>query len=253
MISHAPEQPAWYIHTSGTGILTFEDSRAKTCGILREKEYDDWDGIHELINLPDDAFHRNVDKIVLKAGLELPDNIKTAIVCPCAVYGPGRGPGNIRSTQAYTLATTILKRGRGIRVGDGKNIWHQVHIQDLSTLYLTLGEAAVLGGGRATWGRQGYYFAENGSFAWGDIQRSITLAAYEKKFIPTSQVDVLDYEQTARVDLKGPYRWGSAVDSVCRPGFLVVPGRGCLSIFDISRQHTRKWRFFSATCLLDRG
>ncbi|KAL1962583.1 hypothetical protein VTN77DRAFT_9376 [Rasamsonia byssochlamydoides] len=208
--AHTPDRPAWYIHTSGTGILAWEDTRNETIGILREKEYNDWDGIDEVTNLPDDALHRNVDKIILAAGKEYADRVKTAIVCPPTIYGPGRGSGNTRSIQAYLFATAVLKRGKGFVVGEGKNVWHQVHIQDLSNVYLALGEAAAAGGGNATWGsKEGYYFAENGSFVWGDVQRAISKAAADKKLIPTAEIDSLDKEQAAAQHPWGPYVWGS--------------------------------------------
>ncbi|KAF4912791.1 hypotheticall protein [Colletotrichum viniferum] len=189
---HPAERPGWYIHTSGTGILTFEDGRAKTCGTHRTKVYDDWD-----------------DKIVTET-IGLPSkNFKTAIVCPCCIYGPGRGPGNTKSTQVYTLATTVLERGKGIRIGDGENIWHQIHIQDLSNLYLALAEAAASGGGKATWDEEGYYLAENGSFSWGDVEKAVAQAAFDKGLIKTSELDVLDWDGVVKEDPKGPYRWGS--------------------------------------------
>ncbi|KAI8158480.1 hypothetical protein K4K49_002651 [Colletotrichum sp. SAR 10_70] len=203
------QRPGWYIHTSGTGILTIEDGRAKTCGTHRTKVYDDWDGVSELLNLSDDAFHRNVDKIVTDTIAWPSKNFKTAIVCPCCIYGPGRGPGNTKSVQVYTLATTVLKRGKGIRIGDGENIWHQVHVQDLSSLYLALAEAAASGGSKATWDDEGYYLAENGSFSWGDVEKAVAQAAFEKGLIKTSELDVLDWDGTVKEDPKGPYRWGS--------------------------------------------
>jgi hypothetical protein len=37
--------------------------------------------------LPDEAFHRNVDKIVLEAGAQHAASVKTAVVCPPTIYG----------------------------------------------------------------------------------------------------------------------------------------------------------------------
>lgn len=206
---HTPQNPVWLIHTSGTGILTFEDIRASSYGIERAKEYNDWDGINEVTSIPDDALHRNVDKIILEAGLRAPDSIKTAIVCPPTIYGPGRGPGNQKSVQAYLFTDAVLKRKRGFLVGQGKNVWHQIHVQDLSNVYLALGEAAAAGGGQATWGDQGYYFAENGSFVWGDVQRAIAKAAFEKKLIPSPEAEPLPDAKVAELNPRGLYAWGS--------------------------------------------
>lgn len=206
---HTPKNPLWLIHTSGTGILTFEDFRASSYGIERQKEYNDWDGINEVTNLPDDALHRNVDKVILEAGTSNPSSVKTAIVCPPTIYGPGRGPGNQKSMQAYMLSAAVLKRKKGLLVGQGKNVWHQIHVQDLSNVYLALGEAAAAGGGKATWGNQGYYFAENGSFVWGDIQRAVAKAAFEKKLISSPEVEPLPDDKVAELHPFGLYAWGT--------------------------------------------
>jgi len=206
---HTAEKPVWLIHTSGTGILTVEDDRAKTYGIERPKEYNDWEGIDELIHLPDDAFHRNVDKIILGAGQRAPDAVKTAVVCPCTIYGPGRGPGNNKSAQVYWLTSAVLKRQKGLLVGQGKNIWHEVHVQDLSDVYLALGEAAVAGGGKATWGNKGYYFTENGSFCWGDVQREVAKVAFEKKLISSPEVEPLTDEEVSELHPFKLYAWGT--------------------------------------------
>lgn len=206
---HTPERPLWLIHTSGTGILTIEDQRADTCGIERPKQYNDWEGVSELVNLPSDAFHRNVDEIILGTGLQNSASVKVAVVCPPTIYGPGRGPGNTKSIQAYLLSAAVLKRKQGFLVGKGENVWHQVHVQDLSDVYLALGEAASEGGGKATWNEEGYYLAENGSFVWGDIQRAVAQSAFEKKLIPSPDVESLDAAQTTEVFFAGKYAWGS--------------------------------------------
>jgi hypothetical protein len=206
---HTPERPLWLIHTSGTGILTVEDQRARTYGIERPKEYNDWEGVAELIDLPEDAFHRNVDEIIIGIGRRDPFSTRCAIVCPPTIYGPGRGACNTKSIQAYLLSAAVIKRGKGFLVGKGENVWHQVHVQDLSNVYLALGEAAAEGGGKATWNEEGYYFAENGSFVWGDIQRKVAEEAYAQKLISSPAVDSLDDKQTTEILSAGLYAWGS--------------------------------------------
>ena len=150
-----------------------------------------------------------MDKIVLAAGHDASDRVKTAIVCPPTIFGPGRGPGNTRSAQAYRLASAVIKRKKGIQVGEGKNIWHSVHVQDLSDLFLAVGEAAAGGGGKATWGDEGYYFAENGQFEWGEIQRSIAQAASQKNLIPSPEPDIVNGDQADSIAPAGAYMWGT--------------------------------------------
>ncbi|KAJ5949548.1 hypothetical protein N7454_001132 [Penicillium verhagenii] len=206
---HSPERPLWLIHTSGTGNLMVEDMRASTWGCERSKQFNDWEGVDELMNLPDDAVHRKVDKIIIEAGKGAPDRVKTAIICPPSIYGPGRGSGNQKSVQTYWYAEAVIKRKRGFLVGEGKNIWHHVHIQDLSDLYLRLGDAAAAGGGDATWNDKGYYLAENGCFVWGDFERAVTKSAYDQKLIPSCEVDALSDEQVTEVHSLGLRFWGA--------------------------------------------
>lgn len=207
---HTSERPVWIIHTSGTSILSIEDQRACSYGIERTKEYNDWEGVSELVNLPADAVHRNVDEIILGASKCNPTAVKTAIVCPPTIYGPGRGPGNQKSIQAYLLAAAVLKRKRGFLVGAGENVWHQVHIQDLSKIYMILAESAAAGGGKATWNEEGYYLAENGPFLWGDIQRAVAQAAFDMRLIPSPEVEELnDAARIAEIFPAAIYAWGS--------------------------------------------
>ena len=178
-----------WIHTSGTYIIARPNQSSDTYGYDDGEFYDDWDGVTELTSLPDDAAHRDIDKIVLATGS---DKIKTAIVCPPTIYGLGRGPDNRHSQQAYQSAENILRNKKGFIYGEGKNVWHHVHVHDLSDLYVALGEAAVNGGGAATWNEKGYYLAENGTFEWGQILRGIAQYAHEQGYIPSSEVEKID-------------------------------------------------------------
>jgi nucleoside-diphosphate-sugar epimerase len=151
---------------------------------------------------------------VLAASEQYPGKISTAIVCPPCIYGPGRGPDNQRSMQAYRMASAALKRGKGFQVLEGKNIWTEVHVQDLSNVYLALVAAALEGGGKATWNDEGYYFAENGDIVWGDIAKGIAKAAHDKGLIKTADVDGVSTEEADQLTSAGSYLWG--MNSRCR-------------------------------------
>lgn len=84
---HSKEKPGFWLHTGGTGILTYEDSDDGRLGEHSDKEYNDLDGIDELTGLPDHAFHRNIDKIVLETTTKHNDSVKATIVCPPTIYG----------------------------------------------------------------------------------------------------------------------------------------------------------------------
>lgn len=201
--------PKYLIHTSGTGVLSWADFEENTFGFRREHTYNDWDGIKEVTSLPDAALHRNVDKIVLAASKGAGE-IKTAIVCPPCIYGPGRGPGNQDSLQVYKYSAATLKRGKGFIINDGTNIWTESHIRDLSNVFLGLVTSALEpNNGKATWNEDGYYFSETGTFAWGDIGKAIAKIAHEKKLIDTNEVDVITTEDADKLLPFGSYLWGT--------------------------------------------
>lgn len=192
--------PAYLIHTSGTGIASSADVERNVFGEQTAHVYNDWDAIKEVTSFPDSYAHRNVDKIVLAASAKNPGNIFTAIVCPPMIYGPGRGPGNKRSVQVYNLTKATLQRGKAFKINAGENIWHEVHVQDLSNVFLGLVTAAMQpGGGKATWNDEGYYFAENGAFAWGDISALIGKIAKEKGLIESAEVDSLTADEANKL------------------------------------------------------
>ncbi|KAK5116776.1 hypothetical protein LTR62_007450 [Meristemomyces frigidus] len=168
----------YWLHTGGTGILTYEDDEKGRLGEHSDKEYNDWSGVKELTNLPATAFHRNVDEIVLSTGEKHGDNVKVALVCPPTIYGRGRGPVATRGRQAYELTKLILTAQYIPVVGEGKARWNNVHVSDLARLFTLLVEAAAEPEKRSTdagevWGGNVYYFAENGEHVWTELAERI--------------------------------------------------------------------------------
>ena len=199
---HSKEKPGYWLHTGGTGILTWEDSENDRLGEWSEKEYNDWTGVDELTSLPDSAFHRNVDKVVLEAGIKHGDVIKTNIVCPPTIYGEclqprqyyshnlthhpgnGRGPVNPRCRQVYELAKLVLTGQYVPIIGPGKARWNYIHVADLADVYVLLVEAAVAGNTDAElWGAKGYTLTERGEHIWGDLARTVGKKAIELGYL----------------------------------------------------------------------
>lgn len=183
--------------------------------------FNDRDGVGELVSQPDRAAHRVVDKIVLAASANH-SHVKTAIVCPPAIYGSGRGPDNQRSQQVYLGAKYILENKKGFMSGKGRNIWHEVHVRDLSELYRLLGEAAASGSEKATWNEQGYYLAENGSFVWGDVFRAITKITHERGWIVSDECPGLDVSELQKLSPYGHLMWGTNSRGVSRRGKVLL-------------------------------
>jgi len=214
----AQSKPTFLIHTSGTGILLYDDfERLRSFGEkLGEKVFDDLEGVSEVTSLPDASAHREVDKIILEAGTTLADKVKTAIVCPPTIYGKGRGPDNQRSQQVPELAHAALKTGQAIRVNQGQTYWGHVHVHDLSALFLKLVEEAAVGGSTAewpgkpaTWGSEGYYFCENGEHIWGEVSQWIADEAHKQGLIKTSEVRSVTPEEAKNFTQFDQASWSS--------------------------------------------
>lgn len=193
--------PSYWIHTSGTGVLCWKTMEDKSYGEAGGEVYDDWSNIGKVTSLPDQALHRNVDKIVLAAHEK--EGVKTAIVCPPLIYGKGRGPGNTRSVQLPLAAKVTLQLKKGFKVGKGENRWGAIHVADLSRLYVRLGEAAVAGGAPATWNDEGYYFVEQETFKWGDLFEAVAEEARKQGYVETKEFEQFSAEEA--VDKIGPY------------------------------------------------
>lgn len=193
---HTKANPGFWLHTSGTGILTWKDMETNTYGEPpSQPPYDDLDNVTGLTSLPDTAFHRDVDKLVLSSGS---DAIKTAIVCPPTIYGPGRGPGNQRSRQVYNLVKATLEKGQAPQLGRGLTEWDNVHVHDLSALFVLLAEAAVANRPELDaklWGKEGYFLAENGHHVWGEISKEVGQVAFSKGYVKVKETRVMGVDE----------------------------------------------------------
>jgi hypothetical protein len=212
LAGHSRDHPGFWIHISGTGILCWKDMELGNIGEApHEEPYDDLENVSALTNLPDSAFHREIDKIVLAAGTANPGVVKTAVVCPPTIYGPGRGPGNQRSRQVYSLANATLRRGKAPRLGRGLTEWDNVHIHDLSNLFVLQVEAAIQNKAELAhelWGAKGYFLAENGHHVWGEVSKWAAEAAYKAGYIASPEIETLTADQAKEIAGFEAVSWG---------------------------------------------
>jgi nucleoside-diphosphate-sugar epimerase len=148
--------PVTYIHTSGTGA--FEDGAmgmSKNSKIYRDDEPGDIDAIAPT------SMHRHVDIPIVQAAKQFGEKAKIVIILPPLVYG--FNPAHKRHSFALTyLVRFALKRGFAGYVGEGRNVWSVVHIDDLVHAYMML-LAYVEKSAPTTILENPYFFAENGS------------------------------------------------------------------------------------------
>src|SRR6201746_1232828 len=88
---------------------------------------------------------------------------RPVIVCPSLIYGIGHGAGR-DSVQVPLLIKLAKKRGNAVHAGPGENIWSNVHIDDLVTLYALAIEKAQAGA---------FYFTENGADSMREVCEAI--------------------------------------------------------------------------------
>lgn len=151
LLSRDPDSPSFLIHLGGSGIISNWETHL---GELNPKVWSDVKNIGEISSRPDKALHRNVDKIILVAGEKYADRLKTAIMAPPDIYGPGKGLGKTNSVYFPLLFAESKKLGHTFYYGSGENSRSWVHIDDLMALYLNMVEAAAAGGAGADWGKE---------------------------------------------------------------------------------------------------
>jgi len=164
--------PPILIQTSGTGVLT--DNAAGDH--ISDTIYDDANP-DQIETLADTQLHRNVDLELINADKE--GYVKVYIILPSTIYGIAtgefvdRGIQNPHSLQIPGLIQVSLSRGRAGMVGKGKNVWPNVHIDEVADLYIVLYDSIVTHPAATGHGREGIYFGENGEHNLYDVGKAI--------------------------------------------------------------------------------
>ncbi|KAH9856554.1 NAD-P-binding protein [Lenzites betulinus] len=172
------------IHTSGTAVLSDDAAGMHSTDTI----YDDTN-LEQMDTIPPTQPHRNVDLTVADADKEgtarlPPRYVKTFIVLPSTIYGLASGPlvdagiANPRSQQIPTLIRASVDRGQAGMVGAGVNLHPNVHIDDISQLYITILKRA-LAGDDIGHGREGFYFGENGEHSLYDVAQAMGVALHD--------------------------------------------------------------------------
>ena len=142
-----------FLHTSGSSIVG--DMAAGERG---ETVYEDDTPIRPL---PGKVARVAIDRLVLDSAR---NGVRAVVVCPTMIYGRGHGLHQ-ESVQVPRLIALAKKHGAGRHVGRGENIWSNVHIDDLVSLYVLAFEKAPKGA---------FYYAENGENSYRDLAEAIS-------------------------------------------------------------------------------
>ncbi|HEX5344911.1 MAG TPA: NAD-dependent epimerase/dehydratase family protein [Duganella sp.] len=143
-----------FLHTSGSSIVGDASGGEGTDKIYHED------------NLPeptaDKAARVGIDKLVLDAANK---GVRSAVLCNTLIYGHGALPRD--SVQLPRLLKQARKSGIVRHVGPGRNIWSNVHIDDVVDLYLLALDKTQAGA---------FYFVESGEASFRDMSAAIAKA-----------------------------------------------------------------------------
>jgi nucleoside-diphosphate-sugar epimerase len=157
--------------------------------------------------LDDSHLHRDVDNAVLSTGSQY--SVPTAILCAPTILGVGHGPVKKRSIQVPIYVEAVIKNGRAFVLGDGQNIWDHVHATDIADAFIKLTEEALKPhGGNADWGKEGYYFCEDGEHTWGDFEKKIAEILHAKGAIKSADLEEMTVEDASKIHPWAPILWG---------------------------------------------
>lgn len=148
----------YWLQISGASVLSIADVVNGTYGEGTDKVFGDLhdaDAVREIIR--QNATRRVVDNFILNLTVPM-----TALVFAPIIYGQGQGIIKQRSIQIPELARVAIETGRVIQVGKGESTWSNVHISDVTDLFIKLVEkAAQKETDERMWNREGLYFPGN--------------------------------------------------------------------------------------------
>jgi len=144
-----------FLHTSGSSIVG-DASGGKSSDVIYFED-----------NLPeptvDKAARVAIDNLILASAQ---DGVNSAVICNTLIYGHSLGV-NRDSVQLPRLLKQARKSGVVRHVGTGQNIWSNVHIEDVVSLYLLALSKNVPGT---------FYFVESGEASFIDMTTAMAEA-----------------------------------------------------------------------------
>jgi len=144
-----------YVHTSGSSIVA-----DLADGEREGKVYEE--------STPFEPLPLRAARVALNATIlaAAEQGVRATIICPSLIYGQGRGVHR-DSVQVPWLVKQARQHKIGRHIGPGRNVWSNVHIDDLTRLYLLVLEKAPAGA---------FYYAENGENSMRETSAQIGTA-----------------------------------------------------------------------------
>jgi nucleoside-diphosphate-sugar epimerase len=141
------------LHTSGSSIVGDK--------ALGEFSPDFYHEDNRPMPEPEKVARVAIDQMVLESARR---QVRSVVICPSLIYGLGRGL-HAESVQLPSLINQARKSGVARHIGRGLNVWSNVHIDDVATLFQLALERSPAGA---------FYFAENGENSFREIVEAIS-------------------------------------------------------------------------------
>ncbi|RAK89763.1 NAD dependent epimerase/dehydratase family protein [Aspergillus costaricaensis CBS 115574] len=209
-------KPGHWLQISGASVLSIPDIVASAFGEPSDKVYSDVDGADDLRGLIQQySAKRVVDNLILSL-TPAANRPKTALIFPPIIYGRGRGPVNQRSIQIPELARVTMQRRSGIRVGKGEATWSNVHISDVSSIFVKLAEKALRDEEGDLWNKNGLYFPGNGAISFGSISAQVAQEVKKLGLAESDSVTEISHEEADALTPHGGVLWGTNAQQVAQ-------------------------------------
>jgi nucleoside-diphosphate-sugar epimerase len=141
------------VHTSGSSVIADRAAGEASDRIFHEDT--------PFEPLPERLLRVAIDRMVLAAAQR---GVHSVVLRPTMIYGRGHGL-NPHSVQVPKLIALARKNGVALHVGAGRNIWSNVHIDDVVDAYLlALGDAPA----------GSLFYLENGEASWKTIAEAVS-------------------------------------------------------------------------------
>ncbi|KAA8650812.1 hypothetical protein EYZ11_006200 [Aspergillus tanneri] len=197
--------PGYWIQVSGASALSISDIVNSTYGQGTDKVFSDVDGANEVR----DIIHQNAAKRAIDNFLLNLAGPKTALVLPPIIYGQGRGVIKQRSVQIPELARVAIQTRTAVQVGKGENTWSNVHISDITDIFVKLIEKAVQAEDGNLWNKNGIYFAGNAMVSFKRISQLVAEAVHNLGLADSTSVKELDHDEADRLSAHAGILWGT--------------------------------------------
>jgi nucleoside-diphosphate-sugar epimerase len=116
------------LHTGGSGTFLYGQDGQRGTDVWTDEQYD------RLHGLDKKSYFYGGYKVVAQAALN--GKISAYTLVSPTVYGPGTGPGNKLSLQLPAYVRYAKDKRQAAYIGQGENVWGNVHVQDLADLYI---------------------------------------------------------------------------------------------------------------------